>query len=501
MENSGTTLTQKAASGVAWTTGLQVSRQVLSVVSVSVLARKVPASAYGLVSMAMVLTNFFDTFRDLGTTSAVVRETYLTDAIVSTLFWVNCIVGLLMSAIVFGLSSPAAVFFHEIALAGVVKGIALYFFLGALGTLPGAMLTRQMAFRKCAMAQLAGAVVGTGLAIVLAILGNGVWSLVLGSLATTAVTSLGYWILRPIQLRWAMDLREVYGMVSFGVKLCGFNIVNYFSRNADNLIVGRYLGMNPLGYYQMGYTLMTYPLSNFSSLIAQVLFPAMSQVKNDNERFRTAFLRACSLVSLFTFPAMLGLFVTADPFVRVVLGTKWIPVAGLLKVFAPLGMAQSVYTLVGLIYTTKGRTGLLFAWGLFSSTIYVLSFVIGVRWGIQGVASCYAIAWTLVAIPGLYIPLRLVDLTVPGLCSSLWPTLGASLAMTVAAGGWLSGLRLIGVANPVVQLFSTAAIGAAFYMALMYWWKPPVMSELRSLIKESGNPRVARLARFLPLGG
>jgi len=497
MEDSGTTLTQKSASGVAWIASLQVSRQVLSLVSVSVLARNVPESASGLLSMATVLMNFFDTFKDFGTNSALVRETHLTDRIISTVFWINCMVGLALAGIVFGLSAPAALFFHEPALAPVVQALAWYFFLSALGTVPGAMLTRQMAFRKSSLAQLVGSLTGTGFAITLALMGAGVWSLVVANLMITGVTSLVFWIFSPIRLRWVLDLKGAKSLASYGVKLSGFSIVNYFSRNADNLIVGRYLGSKPLGYYQMGYTLMTYPLSNFSTLIAGVLFPAMAQVKEETERFRTAMVRASALVSLFTFPVMLGLFVTADPFVRVVLGGKWLPVIGLLRVFAPLGMLQSVVTLVGLVYTARGRTGLLFAWGSFSGAVLVLSFFIGVRWGIQGVANCYAIAWGLLLFPGLHLALRQIDLPILEFCRGLWPTFAASIAMTLVSGACLYGLGRAGVVNAPVRLFGTAAIGATFYVTVMYWWRPPVMDEFRSLVKDSGNPAIAKLARFL----
>ena len=197
MEKPGSTLTQKAASGVAWTGTLQVSRQLLSIVSVSVLAHKIPATAYGILSMATVLTNFFDTFRDLGTNSALVRESHLTDGIVSTVFWLNCIVGAMISGVVYLLSIPVAAFYHEPALTAVVRVLSVYFFLGALGTVPGAMLTREMAFRKLTAAQMVSAIAATVTAVGIALMGGGIWSLVVANLLLTASTSLGYWICGP----------------------------------------------------------------------------------------------------------------------------------------------------------------------------------------------------------------------------------------------------------------------------------------------------------------
>src|SRR5262245_36252147 len=139
MANSSASLTQKATSGVAWSAIFQVTRQLLSILSVSILARHVPQSAYGIVAMAAVLMNFLEIFRDLGTTNALVREPDLNDTLLSTVFWINCMLGLLIPAIIMAVSIPAARFFHEPALAPVVRVMSLGFFLNALGVVPTAL--------------------------------------------------------------------------------------------------------------------------------------------------------------------------------------------------------------------------------------------------------------------------------------------------------------------------------------------------------------------------
>src|SRR4051794_39555804 len=394
MLKGGTTLTQKTTSGVAWSGIFQFARQALSLLSVSVLARLVPPSAYGLIAMAVIFANFFDSFRDLGTGNAIVRELNLNDRFVTTIFWANGILGAALFGCVYALSVPAAAFFHQPALTAVIQVMAVNFFVNALGTVPMAILTRQMAFRQLGIVQFAGALTGTVTAITLALLGYGVWSLVCGTLANNAVATLLSWVYAPLRIGWVMDFGVIRSISRYSLNLTGYGVVNYFTRNADNLIVGRVLGPVPLAYYQMAYTLMTFPLQNFCALIAQVLFPAMSNIREDNERLRSAFLRTSMLIAFFTFPAMLGLLVTADPFVRAVLGTKWLPVATVLLVFAPLGMGQSLLSVTGVIYNVKGRSDWQFALGTFCGALYVLSFYVGSRWGIQGVAEAYALMWT-----------------------------------------------------------------------------------------------------------
>jgi PST family polysaccharide transporter len=140
----------------------------------------------------------------------------------------------------------------------------------------------------------------------------------------------------------------------------------------------------------------------------------------------------------------------------------------------------------------------MFGWGIFSGVVSVASFFVGLRWGIQGVANCYAITWAAIVIPGLLIVFRLIQLRLRDFLWSFWPTLAASLGMTGLSEAWLRGLRFAGVTNSAFLLFSTAAVGAAFYVAVMYRSKPPVVHELRRVLEESNKPAILRLARFLP---
>ena len=491
------TLTHKTASGVAWISLFQIARQLLQVASVSVLARRVLPSAYGLVAMAVVITALLETVRDAGTGTALVREREVSDDLAATVFWLTCGLGLVITLIVIVASWPASRFFHEPKVATVLQFLSIGFFVGTISVVPLAMLNRAMAFRKVALAQTAGAIGGTIVAITVALAGGGVWSLVSGSIATSAVATLAIWIASPFRLKAVFRPADARHMLSFGLNLSGFNVLNYFSRNADNLLVGKFLGSVPLGFYQMGYMLMSYPIQNFASVVAQVVYPALSKIQDDHERFRAAYLRSCRLIGLLTFPLMLGLAVTAQPFVRVFLGARWMPVAGLLIVFAPLGAAQSIYTTVGLIYNTQGRPDLQFRWAMFASVMYVGSFVVGLRWGILGVAGCYAFVWLLLMVPSFMIPFRLVELSGKQFLRTLWPTIWMSFVMAAGTEAWLQGLRQLGIQNAALDLISTVVLGVVVYLALLLWRKPPVLLELAVVLNGSSRPGFRRVARYL----
>src|SRR6185295_15034946 len=149
---------------------------------------------------------------------------------------------------------------------------------------------------------------------------------------------------------FAFNWNEAKSVMHFSLNLTAFNVFNYFARNADNFLIGRYLGEQSLGYYDLAYRLMIYPLQGISAVIGRVMFPLYSQLQDDLGRFRNAYLSIAWAIAFVAFPLMLGLMSVAQPLVLTLWGDQWTQVVALLLIFAPLGAIQSVATTVGSIY-------------------------------------------------------------------------------------------------------------------------------------------------------
>jgi O-antigen/teichoic acid export membrane protein len=491
-------LTARGVSGVAWSAGAQVIRLLLSFGSVSVLAHLVPPSGYGLMAMAGTVTYIFDNLRDLGTGVALIQRQQITSTLVSSVFWFNQALGCLLTGASYLAAPYAAAFFREPQLIPVLQLIGFNFLAYSATTVPNALLSRQMDFRSLAIAQVLAAILGTAVTLSLAISGYSVWSLVIGGLVTNSATAIGTWILSKWLPGFIFSVSELRRIARFGAALSGFNAVNYLSRNADNIIVGRYLGNGPLGFYQMSYTVMTYPLTVISGMIAQVLSPVFSRLQDDNDRFRSNYCRLSVFVAMVTAPLMLGLFATTKSFVFTLLGPQWGPTIPVLLVFSLLGMMQSVFTLIGQIFTAKGRTDILLWWGLGSSLCYVTAFFAGLPWGIVGVASAYAIVWTALMIPGFWLAFRLIELRLADFFRLLAPVLSCAAIMAVLVSFEQVGLERMG-APVVVQLAVGVATGAVLYIVLLRLLAGTALADVRALLELSGNPLFARAAaRWLP---
>jgi PST family polysaccharide transporter len=354
-----------------------------------------------------------------------------------------------------------------------------------------------MHFKALAVVDLTSALASYLVALICAYSGLGVWSLVFANITNSFASTLGYWLAFSWRPGWAFDRTEVKSITNFSLNLSGFGVVNYFARNADNIVVGRILGKIALGDYQMAYNLMLTPIQNISSVIGQVTLPAFAKIQEDNERFRFAYVRTCMLIALITFPVMAGLGVVAHPLITAVLGQKWVGAIRVFEILAPVGLIQSVQTTVGQIYIAKGRTDWMFRFGTASCVLLITTFLLGVRFGTEGVAAAYCMAYVgILMIPGFLIPFRLIDLKLSAFASALLPQILLTGGMSLLCWMWLRLLDSVVIANPWVQLLSTSFLGAAVYICSFVLIWPPVMQHLEDVLGTSrlGSKVVACLS-------
>lgn len=470
-------LASETVSGARWSALARAGQQGISLASTAMLARLLGPDEYGLMGLAMVLVGFLLVFRDLGTAAAVIQRKELSQDLLSGLFWLNAGFGATIGVLCAAVSPLAAAFNREPTLKSLIAVLALSFPLSGIGVVHGALLNRDLVFRKIAVIEISCAAAGAAVSVMLAFSGAGVWSLALANLARTGLESALFWRVCSWRPSWPPRLDGVRSVFSFTSHLSAFHVLNYLGRSADSILIGRILGKGALAYYQWAYTLMLYPLQHVSGAVGKVLFPVFSQMQDDDERFRSAYLRTCIAIAAITFPMMLGMTAVAGPLIQVFLGSKWLPAVPLLTILAPVGLGQSIGATVGHIYMAKGRTDWMFRWGLFSSLLVVGSFIAGLPWGVKGVAVSYAIASYALAYPSFAIPFRLIGLRVGSFAAALCPVLAYSLVTFLAALTVRLLMERSGAPAAVVLAASVAA-GAAVHAGLLLYFRPPFLRDL-----------------------
>jgi O-antigen/teichoic acid export membrane protein len=459
------TLRARAASGMSWTLVSQVIKQGGSLVAGLILARLLGPEAYGLVGMVVVFTGFGALFVDLGLGAGLIQRRALDDAHIDAAFWISLLAGFAIAALMAASAPLIASFYNLPELSSIARVSSLALILGAMGTVQAALLSREMRFRALAMTDVVATIVSCPLAIGLAISGFGVWSLVVQTLSHAAIRSIALWLSSRWRPRFVFEMRAVKDLVGFSGNLFGFNLLNYWVRNADNLLVGRFLGDAALGLYARAYQLMLLPVQQLSAVAGNVMFPALASVQHDIERVRAIYLRSISVLHLLAAPIYAGLFAVADHFVLAVLGADWIEMTPLLRILCLVGFFQPVGNSTGWLYTALGRTDTMMKWGIFTGVLYVGGFAVGVRWGLLGVTWSYCIAGFVAWYPSWTAAGRLAKLT---FLDMLKPLLSTSLcAISMAVSVWLLGRWLAESHGAVVALAVQVCAGAVVYVALL----------------------------------
>jgi O-antigen/teichoic acid export membrane protein len=458
---------QSAVAGIKWTSLSHITGRAVALVSSIVLARLLAPGDFGLAAMAMVVIGFVDLFSDLGTTAAVVQRQDVSDEMLSTVFWFNVLFGLLATLAVLLIAPFAADFYREPRVAEIMHWLAFTFFAAGLRTVHQAVLQRSLAFNRLAALEIAGSVISSIVGVTAAYMGYGVWSLVYQSISGAAAMTALFWAASKWRPRFVFRFADVASVANYSLHLTGHGIFNYFARNADNLLIGRFLGAQDLGYYDLAYRILLYPLQASSSIIGRVVFPIYSKIQDDNARFRSAYIKVAGLIALVTFPVMFGVMAVAQPLVLTLFGAKWAPMIPLLMIFAPISGGQTIGTTVGAIYQAKGRADWLFRWGLLAGIVTVIAFAIGLQWGVVGVAISYAVITLLLTYPSFAIPFRLIELPVSTLVVRLWRPSACTVLMLAVVFG-VRALLPPGLWSGAEAMISVAA-GALSY-ALATWW-------------------------------
>jgi PST family polysaccharide transporter len=459
----GTFLQDEVVHGVKWSFVSQAWRQVVQLAMMLALARLLPPEDFGLFGMAAVAVNFVMQFKDLGTGSALIHRERLTDDLVSTVLWAT--VGFAVAALLLvALLAPLiADFFGDARLVAILSASMAGILFAAPGAVFQSLLERAMMFRRAALVEVLAVTVAAVLALWLAWTGFGVWALVVLSLATSVLSGIGM----AVAVRWRPHLvfraSALKSLAGYSGSVLGFSFVNYWVRNADNALVGRYLGSLALGYYSLAYRAMLSPLQSVSSVVARVAFPAMSRMRGDVARTAAAYRRVMRLVAFVAFPVMAVAMGCAVPLTVTVLGTKWAPVAPILMWLAPVGMVQSVGATVGVVFQSLGRPDIPLKWSLWTAPIIVAGFALGLRAGPTGVAAAYCMVSVLLFPVSMLLALRLMDMDLGHLVKAVGP----SLVCSVCAGGTaylIAEVLLLGGGSSSIQLGVGVVGGMAAYL-------------------------------------
>lgn len=473
------TLGRSAARGAFVTVGGQGIRILVQVLSVAVLARLLDPGDYGLLAMVLVIVGVGEIFRDFGLSSAAIQAKDLSRAQRDNLVWLNTAIGAALALLVLAGAPLIAAAFGRPELTGIARVLSLTFLVNGMATQYRADLVRGLRFGRLAIIDVTAPVVALAVALVLALQGAGYWALVGQNLAQATTLLVGVaasagWF--PGRPRRDVPMR---GLLGFGWRLAGTQLLGYATNNVDTLLIGLRLGAGPLGYYNRAFHLLMTPLNQLRAPTTTVALPVLARLQDDDERYG-GFVRRGQLALGYTLVAGLGLVAAAaEPVTLLFLGPRWETVAPLLRLLAVAGIFQTLAYVGYWIYLSRGLTSDLLRYTLVTGAIRVTCVLVGSFWGLVGVAAGYAVA------PALAWPLSLWWLsrrtTIPA--RALLTGALRILAVVTSAGLAAAGLDLL-VADQgsLLRILTALAVTVGVY-GLAALAVPAVRRDLHGVVE------------------
>jgi PST family polysaccharide transporter len=378
-----------------------VASSLLRVLSIMILARLLDPKDFGLVGMVTAFTGVLNLIRDFGLSAATVQRDTVTEQQISTLFWINIGVGVVLGLAVFAMGPLIASFYHEPRLIGVAWILALGFPFNSAGIQHGAMLQREMRFTTMSVINVLGSFLGTVIAIVGALAGYGYWSLVVMTVAIPLITTIGFWL----TTLWIPGLpsrdADLHSLVRFGGVLTANSLLIYIATNFEKVLLGKYWGANAIGVYGRAYQLSNIPTDNLNSTAGEVAFAALSRVQNEPARLRSYFLKGYALIVSLTLPITIGSALFAPDIIFTLLGPKWKDAVPVFRLLAPTMLVFAIVNPLAWLLCSTNRVPRLLRMSFVITPIMISGYLIAVPYGPKGVAFIYSLIMVLWICPAI----------------------------------------------------------------------------------------------------
>ena len=470
----------KMARGFLWKLASQIIDQGGRTVMVVILARILTPSEYGLAGMAFVFAGIALIFTDLSLGSALVQRVAITERDRSTVFWTTTAGGIAVAAASFAAAPAIGSFFSEPEVTSLFRVLALTFVLTALSATQAALLTRDLAFRGLELREMAGGLARIITAVTMAVMGFGVWSIIGGSVAASGVSLVMLWTASSWRPSFTFSMASLRDLGSYGVKAFASRLFTYATENADNLLVGRYLGSAALGIYSLAYNAMLSPLARIVGPVAQVLFPALSRIQTDTNRVISTWLRTTAATAAIMFPAAIGMIIVAPDLVRVVFGSKWHEAVPVLQLLCVGGLAGALQALNLSILQSQNRPGTFLRFNILYAIASIAGFAVGLHWGVVGVATSVAIVRAGLLPLNAWLSCRVVGVTLRTYFATFRRIAEATFLMAATVVALRIALHGSGSA-PAVRLVLQIAVGAVIYGVIMLVRERALIAEVRRL--------------------
>ena len=467
------TLAHSTLAGVTYQYAATAANGVVQVGVIAVLARLIAPVEFGQVGLATAYIGFWALFAAFGVGSAVVQRPGLTERMLRAGFTLSLVLGLLASVLVFLTAPLAARMLGSASLTEFIRALSATFLLASPGIVAEALLQRDFEWQRLTRLNVISSIAQSLSSVVLAVLGLGAWALVGSNLLFTLLRTALLVRARAFPKRLLVSGTELGELSRFGRSFTAARLLNYGAQQGDNVVVGRVLGLEPLGFYSRAFKLMMQPVTNFGLVITRVLFTIMARLQDQAERLRTAYLTGLAIISLVSGPLAAMMVVLGHEIVLVLLGPRWTAAIVPFRILS-LGLILRLPNLM--TYTIDGFAGSIakrgLREGLFAAGV-IAGALVGVPFGLPGVATGVLLGVVVNYVAGAGISLQITGCTLREFFRAQMPGLRLGV-MTAAVAAAVRQALLVTGSPSFVVLAGTALFTLGFLTAVLYLYPEAV---------------------------
>lgn len=469
--------------GIIWNGFGRFVIQGLQILILIVLARILTPSDFGIVGIAAIFTRLITLLNEIGIASAVVQRLEIDKEDLSTLFVASLVSGIVLTGIMLFVAQYLALFFDVAVLQPVLQVLSITLIIGAASAVQKALCNRKLDFRQLAIFEACGMALYGIVSIVLALSGFGIWSIIYGTIANHLVCSVLFWIKSDWKPQFMFYFDRFKKLVDFGLIVLLTRLVNYVGINLASFVTGKFLGPAMLGLYSLANDMSSMTVGRITNIIGRVMFPTLSKMQDDNERFNNAYLKVLQFISIISFPLLVGMAVLAEPLILIVFGEKWRLAIFPLQALASIGILRSIGSSVGFVLLSKGRSDIELKWNLFYLLLFFAVLFFTAKFGLNALVMGI-VAVNLVGIPIIQkITFSLIGLTFARLFMALGHILVCSILMGFAVYSFYYLLNPF--SGDVLNFVFAIILGIVSYVLFLWGLVPGQMREMWSSLSDS----------------
>lgn len=449
-----------------------------------VLARLLSPSEFGTVALLALFIGVASVFVESGLGQALIQRQDVSDEDLSTVFWFNVVVAILVAGVLVAASPAIATFFGKPVLVPLTAVMALNIAISAFGTVHNTIFVKRLAFKPLMVIGAIGTVVSGTAAIACAAAGYGIWSLAAQTLVAGLTTTLLLWIINPWRPRFLFSLASARRLFGFGGYMLASSLLDIVYKRAYTMLIGKFYGTADLGQFARAEGTAALPTTLLTSTIARVAFPALASISDDPARVRKGLRLGLQATMLANAPAMLGLAAVADPFIATLYGPQWRPAVPLLQVLCISGVLMPLHVLNLQVLMALGRSDLFFRLEVIKKIFGVAVLIAASHFGPVGIAWGIVVAGVISLVINTSQTRHLIGYGVWRQLRDVAPVIG--LALVMAGVVWKLGETTSAIPSSM-RFLAGIAVGTIFYSGLAMALNAPAIQGIKRALYKRTN--------------